>query len=130
MLVPRLLVLSILLSVGVVPLAAQSTPGKNVQPQLAPQSSQPGLRMGPLQDFHLHDTTPTPETSLIKAPETYRNIPSFDRNQVTCYSIRSYRVTRDDPMSDSTKPAGYSTCQPSDRFQVKDAGEPQQILVR
>jgi hypothetical protein len=39
----------------------------------------------------------------------------------TCYSMRSYRVTRDDPQSDSTRLAGYSVCQPSARFQVKSA---------
>src|SRR5579863_5568726 len=37
----------------------------------------------------------------------------------TCYSIRSYVVARDAKDSDSTYPAGYSTCQPSDRYHVK-----------
>jgi hypothetical protein len=41
----------------------------------------------------------------------------------TCYSMRTYRVTRDDPESDSTRPAGYSTCQPAAWFHVKDAGD-------
>jgi hypothetical protein len=39
----------------------------------------------------------------------------------TCYSIRSYVVTRDAKDSDSTHPAGYSTCLPSDRYHVKSA---------
>jgi hypothetical protein len=39
----------------------------------------------------------------------------------TCYSIRSYLVARDAKDSDSTHPAGYSTCQPSDRYHVKSA---------
>jgi hypothetical protein len=39
----------------------------------------------------------------------------------TCYSIRSYVVARDSKDSDSTHPTGYSTCQPSDRYQVKSA---------
>jgi hypothetical protein len=39
----------------------------------------------------------------------------------TCYSIRSYVVARDAKDSDSTHPAGYSTCQPSDRYHVKSA---------
>jgi hypothetical protein len=128
MLIPRLLVLSLLLSVAAAPLAAQSTPDN--QPIVPPQSAVPGLRIGPLQDFHLHGT-PAPETSqIIPAPGIYRKPLRSDRSEVVCYSIRSYRVTRDDPESDSTRPSGYSTCQPSDRFQVKDAGEPQQILVR
>ncbi len=39
----------------------------------------------------------------------------------TCYAIRSYVVARDSKDSDSTHPAGYSTCRPSDRYQVKNA---------
>jgi hypothetical protein len=39
----------------------------------------------------------------------------------TCYAIRSYRVARDSKDSDSTHPAGYSTCRPSNRYQVKNA---------
>jgi hypothetical protein len=39
----------------------------------------------------------------------------------TCFTIRSYVVARDSKGSDSTHPAGYSTCQPSNRFQVKSA---------
>ncbi len=39
----------------------------------------------------------------------------------TCYAIRSYVVARDSKDSDSTHPAGYSTCQPSNRYQVKSA---------
>jgi hypothetical protein len=38
-----------------------------------------------------------------------------------CYAIRSYVVARDSKDSDSTHPAGYSTCQPSNRYQVKTA---------
>ncbi len=40
---------------------------------------------------------------------------------LTCYTIRSYVVARDSKDSDSTHPAGYSTCRPSDRYQVKSA---------
>jgi len=39
----------------------------------------------------------------------------------TCYAIRSYVVARDAKDSDSTHPAGYSTCRPSDRYHVKSA---------
>lgn len=44
-----------------------------------------------------------------------------DSNGPTCYAIRSYVVARDSKDSDSTHPAGYSTCQPSNRYQVKSA---------
>lgn len=39
----------------------------------------------------------------------------------TCYTIRSYVVARDSKDSDSTHPAGYSTCLSSDRYHVKTA---------
>jgi hypothetical protein len=39
----------------------------------------------------------------------------------TCYAIRSYVVARDSKDSDSTHPAGYSTCQPSNRYRVRGA---------
>ena len=42
-------------------------------------------------------------------------------NDPTCYTIRSYVVARDSKDSDSTHPAGYSTCLPSDRYHVKTA---------
>ena len=39
----------------------------------------------------------------------------------TCYSIRRYLVARDSKDSDSTHPAGYSTCLPSNRYQLRSA---------
>lgn len=128
MFIPRFIVLSLVLSSGVGPLAAQSMLDKHEQPNAPPQGAPQGLRIGPLQDFHLHGTTPAPEIYQdAPTPGTYRKILPAD--QSTCYSIRGYRVTRDDPESDSTRPSGYSTCQPSDRFELKGAGE-QQILPR
>jgi hypothetical protein len=38
-----------------------------------------------------------------------------------CYAIRSYVVARDSKDSDSTHPAGYSTCLPSNRYQLRSA---------
>jgi len=35
--------------------------------------------------------------------------------------MRTYRVKRDHPGSDMTRPAGYTTCVPSKRFEVKNA---------
>jgi hypothetical protein len=35
-----------------------------------------------------------------------------------CFAMRTYKVARDDAQSDSVHPVGYTTCQPSKRFQV------------
>ena len=40
-------------------------------------------------------------------------------SDATCYTIRTYVVARDSKDSDSTHPAGYSTCQPSAQYQLK-----------
>jgi len=40
------------------------------------------------------------------------------QGDVACFSIRSYRVVRDDPHSDSTHRDGYTTCVPAERFKV------------
>ena len=37
----------------------------------------------------------------------------------TCFTMRSYVVARDSKDSDSTHPAGYSTCQPASKYRVK-----------
>jgi hypothetical protein len=41
----------------------------------------------------------------------------------TCYAIRSYVVALDSKDSDSTHPAGYSTCRPASRYHLKSAQE-------
>ena len=38
-----------------------------------------------------------------------------------CYTMRSYKVERQERSSDATQPTQYSTCQPSSRFDVKNA---------
>jgi hypothetical protein len=39
----------------------------------------------------------------------------------TCYTMRSYLVVRDEPGSDATHSAGYTTCLRGSQFDVKDA---------
>jgi hypothetical protein len=39
-----------------------------------------------------------------------------------CYSLRTYRVTRDHPRSDITSPAGYSECETATQFHMKVVG--------
>lgn len=42
----------------------------------------------------------------------------------TCYTMRSYLMTRDDPHSDSTRQVGYSVCEPSSTFEMRETIEP------
>jgi hypothetical protein len=120
--IPRLLVLSLLLSVCVAPVAAQSSLDRNPQPsvrldQIIPPAEfrRPVLPLEPQPPFH--------SDGIGLSGQRYVQRRAGDQSNVTCYSIRSYRVTRDDPESDSTSPAGYSTCQPVSQFQLKDAGD-------
>lgn len=70
------------------------------------------------------------------AADQYANHPSHDPRRarpldpsagwqgptnVTCYTIRSYRVIRDDPHSDMTYRDGASTCVPSDAVHMYSA---------
>ena len=122
MYIPRLLVLPVLISVCVAPVAAQSSPDKSNVPQFLPalpQNEQAGIRADQFQLFSHPDGINL--SHIILPPEVRAHVLTLGQSDVTCYSIRTYRVTRDDPESDSTRPAGYSTCQPAARFHVKDA---------
>lgn len=51
-------------------------------------------------------------------------LPSDDRDN-TCAFLRVYRLRRDVPGSDVTRPAGYTTCVNTARFAMKSSGKPQ-----
>ena len=126
---PRVLLVSFLISISGLPVAAQSLSENSSVLQLLPtrpQDSQSGIRVDQFQ------LSPHPDGvhlwHLLPEPELRRSIVTSD---TTCYSLRTYRVTRDDPESDSTRLAGYSTCQPAAGFGVKDAEDsPLQKSVR
>jgi hypothetical protein len=146
----RLLVLPLLISVCAAPVAAQSSSDKNPSQPLStqPQSAQASIRVDQLQlPFHrdrndLSHTKPgtlgAGEHSSTVSPLQFHTIPPLEFGALeptlgqgdVCYSIRGYRVTRDDPQSDLTRPAGYSTCQPAARFHVKGAGDLREIVPR
>lgn len=114
-----LLLLPLLISTCVAPVAAQSSSQENPVSQFLParpQDNQVGIRA---YQFRLHregfDQSRMLHPRWFRAPILI--------SYATCYSLRTYRVTRDDPESDVTRPVGYSTCQPAARFQVKDAGD-------
>jgi hypothetical protein len=140
MYIPRALALSLLILVWIAPVGAQSPvdnePGSFYsQPPAAAlsQEAQAHLHLDPLQrPFQLDELSLPPAKpgdagigeyywALLPPPQSGKRV--LAQNDVTCYSMRTYRVTRDDPESDSTSPAGYSTCQPASRFQVKGAND-------
>ena len=122
MCIPRLLVLSLLLSVCVAPVAAQSSLDRNPEPSIRlDQIIPPPEFRRPV--FPLGLEPPFPSDRMGLSDQRYLQLRAGEQSDVTCYSIRSYRVTRDDPESDSTSLAGYSTCQPGSQFQLKDAGD-------
>jgi hypothetical protein len=50
-------------------------------------------------------------------------LPTDDRN-ATCAFLRVYRVKRERPGSDLTRPAGYTTCVGASRFTMKSSAKP------
>jgi len=121
MYIPRLLVLPLLIWTCVAPVAAQSLSEKSPVPQFLPtrpQDNQAGIRIDQFQLSPHRDGINL--SHIIPAPEFRAPILT---SEATCYSLRTYRVTRDDPESDVTRPAGYSTCQPAAGFHLEDVGD-------
>ena len=144
----RLLILSLFLAACVGPVVAQSSADKS---PFTLWSSPNGLI--PPGDFHLRipalsqsgqadpfqlpfhtdgfdwsHTTPAatsganPTTSLVQRLRgSYATLAQII--SPPCYSIRSYRFSREDPKSDSTRFADYSTCRPGAEFHIKNAVE-------
>jgi len=116
--IPRLLLLSLLISVCVAPVAAQSSPDK------IPAFSRPqldGLVAPPEFRAHALPLPPNVRARIRDIHPQLRFDSTLTQNETVCYSIRSYRVTRDDPESDSTRLTGYSECQPAAQFHAKNA---------
>jgi hypothetical protein len=58
----------------------------------------------------------------FQVPHNNRAATDDDSTAVrSCLSMRSYVVARDEPNSDSVHLVKYSTCQPTERYQVKSA---------
>lgn len=114
------LLLSILLCVATV--AAQSSSDKSTD------SSSPA----PAQSSSPARTIESRKDSLVLRPlgSHTQHILTFGQDETTCLTLRTYRVARIDPESDTTRVAGYSTCQPSVRFQLKTAVDSHEIVVR
>ncbi len=138
MTIPRLLVLGSLMSVCVAAAAAQSSP------QHVPDSSQPASVLSQnleadLGFFPLLEDLRVPSNASLEsiqsehdlgkmpAPVHTQHIRTLDQTETFCLTLRTYRVARVSPESDTTKFAGYSTCQPAARFQLRTTVDSREI---
>jgi hypothetical protein len=145
MYVSRLLLLSLLISLWVATATAQSSPNNNsdssqpasVLPWNAHASTSPSPLELPLlaNTQRLSDNDGTVQRgsdSVVNRPPDsgIPHILTLQQDEKTCYTLRAYRVARESPDSDSTRPAGYSTCQRATRFQLKEAVDSREIAPR
>lgn len=66
-------------------------------------------------------TLPDPASRLHRDDKAKKRVLTPDE---TCFTMRSYVVEREDPESDAVRPKAYSTCQPSSRYDLRDAVAP------
>ena len=73
-------------------------------------------------------TKPARDAAIVSAPSTADHIVlNLDSEYLPpgpttyCAFMRTYRVRRDHRGSDVTRPAGYTTCVPTRRFEMKSA---------
>ena len=132
---PRLLLLSFLISTHVAPVAAQSSTDKSPFSFSSPQNG-----FLPPQGFRMHIPAMSQDQKARQLPSplhwdplnfsyvpflspklSNHSVTTLAQNAAPCYTIRSYRFARENPKSDSTSFIGYSTCQPGNEFHRKDA---------
>jgi hypothetical protein len=143
---PRLLILSSLFSLCVATATAQVSSDKSPDSSQLPPvlfengHASPDLFQFPLPfsvaELNVSDIAPDAKTSdHDRTVIPLKNFPrlhilTLGQDETTCLTLRTYRVARVDPESDATRPASYSTCQPSVRFQLKAAVDSREIVVR
>jgi len=89
-----------------------------------PQSTVPldplaRLQAGP--HIELRNSDKTTASGLIPRPveDGFVISPDLLPGDAVCLKIRSYLMKRDSKGSDSTHPAGYSTCQPAGKYRLR-----------
>jgi hypothetical protein len=137
MYIPRLLLLALLIPVCVAPVAAQTSLESKREPDRIPAASKPQLDWliaPPEFRAHVLPLAPNVRARIRDIQPELSFDSSFEspsaQSDTDCYTMRSYRVTRDNPKSDSTSLVGYSECQPSARFQMKTAVDSREIAPR
>jgi hypothetical protein len=102
---PTLLVLFLAGSIPAIGATAQSQPDPTVQDSVQ-VSDQPETPAGSNQLFSRENRDDfSAENRELQKP--------------VCYKIRSYHMVREDQDSDVTRMDGYTTCQPSSKYQTK-----------
>jgi hypothetical protein len=116
----RLLPFSLLIAAGVATSAAQSLPENTpsvMQSGQLSSSSSSADRSSPMDRILSGDYTP--RLSQFSVPHKFIVDQDGQPTDNLCLTMRTYKVARDDPHSDSTHAAGYSTCTSAARFQMR-----------
>ena len=88
---------------------------RGAQSSLLQGNNLPHLTLNPAQDNQ-------PQTYLgVLSPRLSQDRLLLPQKNQRCYAMRSYRFNRDNPASDTTDFAEYSTCQSATDFQMKAA---------
>jgi hypothetical protein len=150
---PRLLLLSLLISLCFATAAAQSSPSSNSDSSHSATAlpRNPEASTGPFQ-FQLpfladgqslsddEGTISGNDSDVIRTMDIRtldsrldshaQHLLTLQQDEKTCFTIRAYRVVRESPDSDTTRPAGYSTCVPTARVQLKQAVDTRVVVPR
>jgi hypothetical protein len=128
--ISRLLSFSLLIAVCAAQVAAQSsteTTPATIQQNSSPSPDLPLLfpnlrtEQSPAEPLdRIHAGEYSPRLSQFSVPHFLLSNPDRQPldDDTLCYTMRSYKVARDNPKSDSTHAAGSSTCQPAARFHM------------
>jgi hypothetical protein len=136
MYVSRLLLLSLLISLWVATATAQSSPNNNSdssQPaSVLPWNAHASTSPSPLELPLLANTQRLSDNdgTVQRGSDSVVNRPPDSGIPHILTLQQAYRVARESPDSDSTRPAGYSTCQRATRFQLKEAVDSREIAPR
>jgi hypothetical protein len=143
--IPRLLILSSLMSLciptAVAQVSSDQQPNSSQPLPMLAENGQPGTDLFqfplPFSVAELNVSDVAPDAKASDRDLTVISSKKFPRQHIltlgdeaTCLTLRTYRVARVDPESDTTKFAQYSTCQPSVRFQFKTAVDSHEVVVR
>ena len=92
------------------------------QPQPSPYSSASSIKPDWLNSAGEAIPTDKSHPAHERPTLNLRNLGSIhlaEDGDKVCYTMRSYIVARESRGSDSTKPVGYSICQPSSKYELK-----------